>query len=169
MTALRGWRESVPLQTALAALALAVVTVLWSLVTAFRVAPIPDPPPTAIASLESIRHPEARPSSNLEATIEGNVFSVDRTPPATAYRMPGDPDPAARPMAQPEKPIVLGTAVATDGRHFATVQMSNTSPTLVHVGDKVGEWTVRLIERGKIVLTTATGLRAEVTVAKTGF
>ena len=49
---------------------------------------------------------------------------------------------------EPLKPLVLGTAVATDGRSFATLQLGDGSPTLVHVGDKIGEWTVKSIQRG---------------------
>ena len=55
------------------------------------------------------------------------------------------------------KPIVLGTAVATDGRSFATVQLGDGRPTLVHVGGKIGEWVVKAIERGKIVLVSSSG------------
>ena len=66
------------------------------------------------------------------------------------------------------KPIVLGTAVATDGRSFATVQLGDGRPTLVHVGDKIGEWVVKAIERGKIVLVSSSGSRVDVTVPKPG-
>ncbi len=30
-------------------------------------------------------------------------------------------------------------------------------PTLVHVGDKIGEWVVKAIERGKVTLVNASG------------
>jgi hypothetical protein len=164
----RGWRGSVPLQSAVVALGLAMVTAGWTTVHAFRVEPISDPPSTTIASLETIRRVPARPKSDVDATVDNNVFSIDRTAPAAPYRMPGEPDPSARPVMQPEKPLVLGTAVATDGRHFATVQMRDGPPMIVRIGDKVGEWTVRAIERGKIVLVSTNGFRAELTVSKPG-
>jgi hypothetical protein len=164
----RGWRGSVPLQAALVALGLAVLTSGWTTVRAVRVEPIVDPPSTAIASLETIRRAPARAKSDVESTVENNVFSIDRSAPVAPYRMPGEPDPNARAVAQPEKPLVLGTAVATDGRHFATVQMRDGPPILVRIGDKVGEWTVRAIERGKIVLVSGNGVRAELTVSKPG-
>jgi len=164
----RGWRDSIPLQSAVVALGLAVLTAGWTTVHAFHAEPISDPPSTTIASLETIRRTPSRPKSDVEATVDNNVFSIDRTAPAAPYRMPGEPDPSARPVVQPEKPLVLGTAVATDGRHFATVQMRDGSPMIVRIGDKVGEWTVRSIERGKIVLVSTNGFRAEVTVSKPG-
>jgi hypothetical protein len=164
----RGWRGSVPLQSAVVALGLGVLTASWTTVRAFRVEAIPDPPSTTIASLETIRRAPGRPKSDVEATVDNNVFSIDRTAPAAPYRMPGEPDPSARPVMQPEKPLVLGTAVATDGRHFATVQLRDGPPMIVRIGDKVGEWTVRAIERGKIVLVSTNGFRAELTVSKPG-
>ena len=164
----RGWRQSVPLQVALGALALSVGATLWALVSAFRVQDIPDPPPAVIGSIENIRGGVVRPKSDIGATVDNDVFSVDRSAPAESYRMPGEPDPNAKAAPQPDKPVVLGTAIATDGRHFATLQMRDGRPTLVRVGDKIGEWTVRSIERGKVVLVTAGGIRAEVTVINPG-
>ena len=66
------------------------------------------------------------------------------------------------------RPTVLGTAVATDGRSFATVQLGDGRPTLVHVGGKIGEWVVKSIERGKIALVSSSGSRIDVTVPKPG-
>ena len=63
---------------------------------------------------------------------------------------------------------MLGTGVATDNRNFATVQLGAAGPSLVHVGDKIGLWVVKAIERGKIGLVTAGGARIDVTVPKPG-
>jgi hypothetical protein len=165
---LRGWRNSVALQAAIAGLALALGVATWTVVRALRVEPIPNPPATTIASLETIRGVAVRSEADIEAAVDNDVFSVDRSAPRSPYRMPGEPDPNARAVAQPEKPVLFGTAVATDGRHFATMQISNGTPTLVHVGDKIGSWTIRSIERGKVTLATADGQRAEVSVSKPG-
>jgi hypothetical protein len=82
--------------------------------------------------------------------------------------MPGENHPDDKPRAEPIKPFVLGTAVASDGRNFATLQLGDASPVLVHVGDKIGEWVVKAIERGKIVLVSTSGTRADLTVPKPG-
>jgi len=169
MNTLRGWRTSIPLQSSFAALGLATLTTVWTLVNALRVEPIPDPPPTAIASLESLRRAPRTASADVQATVDYNVFSIDRVAPAAPYRLPGEPDPDAKPAVQPDKPIVLGTAVATDGKHFATMQMKDGTPKLVRVGDKIGEWIVRGIERGKVVLVSTGGVRAELAVTRPGF
>jgi hypothetical protein len=54
--------------------------------------------------------------------------------------------------------------VASDGHNFATLQMGMDSPKLVRVGDRIGEWTVRSIARGKVVLEGTEGNRAELGV-----
>ena len=164
----RGWRQSLPPQVALGALALGVGAMMWALVTAFRAETIPDPPSTVVGSIESIRGRVARPKSDIEAAVDNDVFSVERSAPNAPYRMPGEPDPNAKAAPQPDKPIVLGTAVATDGRHFATLQMRDGRPTLVRVGDKIGEWTVRSIDRGKVVIVSTGGIRAEISVTNPG-
>ena len=141
---------------------------VWSLVGALRGEPMPDPMPVTIASLETSGHSAARAPTDIAAAVDNDVFSADRSAPSAPYRMPGENAPDATPKVQPPKPVVLGTAVATDGRHFATVQLGDGRPTLVHVGDKIGEWVVRAIERGKITLVSSDGTRIDVTVPKPG-
>ena len=94
----------------------------------------------------------------LQAAVENDLFASDRSAPSAPYRMPGETCRDDKPAVEPMKPIVLGTAVATDGRSFATVQLGDGRPTLVHVGDKIGEWVVKAIERGKIVLVSTGGI-----------
>ncbi|MDB4876666.1 MAG: hypothetical protein JWM41_3112 [Gemmatimonadetes bacterium] len=166
---MREWSRSPGMRIALGVLAAAAVVTLWTLVQAFRAQPLPDTLPTTIASLQTIRRGVAHPPADIQAAVENDLFSSDRTAPSSPYRMPGESGPDDKPAAaQPDKPIVLGTAVATDGRHFATVQLGDARPTLVHVGDRIGEWVVRSIERGKIVLVTAGGTRVDITVPKPG-
>jgi len=153
---------------ALGVLAIAIAVVGWTLVRALRMQPIPAGPPVMVANLETIGRGFERPASDVQAAFENDLFASDRSAPASPYRMPGESDGDEKPKVEPMKPIVLGTAVATDGRSFATVQLGDASPTLVRVGDKIGEWVVKAIERGKVVLVSATGTRADLTVPKPG-
>ncbi len=153
---------------ALVFLTAAVIATGWTLMRALRVEAVPEQPPTSIASLDSITRRVSRPHVDVSAAVDNNVFSIDRAAPANPYRMPGEPDPNARPAALPEKPLILGTAVATDGRSFATVALSDGRPKLVHVGDKIGDWTVRTIERGKVTLVSSMGTNIDVIVPKPG-
>jgi hypothetical protein len=165
---MREWSKAPGMRIALGLLGAAVIVTLWTLVQAFRAPPLPDTPPAAIASLAMMSRGAVRPPADVQAAVENDLFSSDRSAPSVPYRMPGEDTPDDKPTVQPDKPVVLGTAVATDGRHFATVQLGDARPTLVHVGDKIGEWVVRSIERGKIVLVNAGGTRADVTVPKPG-
>jgi hypothetical protein len=153
---------------AIGALALAVALVLWTSVGALRSEPLPDTPPTTVASLETISSHATRPPADIMTAVDKDLFASDRSAPDTPYRMPGESDEKDKPTVEPMKPIVLGTAVATDGHSFATLQLGDASPTLVRVGDKIGEWVVKAIERGKIVLVSTSGRRADLTVPKPG-
>jgi hypothetical protein len=149
-------------------LAVAIIVTVWTLVNALRVEAIPELSPASVASLQGAARGPARTRADIGAIVENDLFSPDRSAPAAAYRMPGEPDPNDKPAALPEKPMLLGTGVATDNRSFATVQLGAAGPTLVHVGDKIGLWVVKAIERGKIVLMTAGGTRVDVSVPKPG-
>jgi hypothetical protein len=165
---MREWNRTPAMRAAMFVAIVAAGVTLWTLVRAFRGDPLPDASPVTIASLDTKAGAPPRPLADIDAAVENDLFSEDRTAPSAPYRMPGESSPDETPKVQPEKPIVLGTAVATDGRHFATVQLGDGRPTLVHVGDRIGEWIVRSIERGKITLVSTGGARADVTVPKSG-
>jgi len=162
------WTKPMSVRIALAVLFVSIVVTGWSVSPALRVEALPDVPPTTLASLESIKTTSAAPAMDVQAAVENDLFSADRTAPAAPYRMPGEHAPEDKPVVEPMKPIVLGTVVATDGRSFATVQLGDARPTLVHVGDKIGEWAVKAIVRGKVTLVGTSGTRIDVTVPKPG-
>jgi len=164
----RGWTNMPAMRVAIGTLVLAVVLVSWTSINALRSQPLPDTPPTTVASLETITNHSTRPPADIMTAVDKDLFASDRSAPDEPYRMPGESDAKDKPAVEPMKPIVLGTAVATDGRSFATLQLGDASPTLVHVGDKIGEWVVKAIERGKIVLVSTSGTRADLTVPKPG-
>jgi hypothetical protein len=164
---LRAASRHTGMRMALGALAVAVIVTVWTLVNALRVDAIPDAPPTTVASLQGGAGAKVRGRGDIQNVVDNDVFSADRSAPAAPYRMPGEPDPE-KPTAMPEKPVLLGTVVASDNHNFATVTLRGDRPTLVHVGDKIGEWTVKAIERNKIVLVTASGARTELAVSKPG-
>ena len=155
-------------RAALAALVVAASVTVWTLARAVRVPPVPDTPAQTLASLETVARRMPRPPADIQQAVENDLFSPDRSAPDTPYRMPGEARADEAPKPDPTKPVVLGTAVATDGRSFATVQLGADHPMLVHVGDKIGEWAVRAITRGKLTLVTSDGTRAEITVPRPG-
>jgi hypothetical protein len=164
----RGWSRHPGMRVAIGTLAVAVLTTAWTLVNALRVEAIPDAPSATVASLQGNANGSPRSRTDIATVVDNDLFSADRSAPAAPYRMPGEPDPNEKAAALPEKPLLLGTGIATDNHNFATVQLNGDRPTLVHVGDKIGQWVVKSIERGKIVLVTAGGARVDLSVPKPG-
>ena len=163
------WTRSTGARVALAAFGLSVVAVGWSLATALRAEPLPTLPPMTVASIETIKRGPIVAPTDVEAAVENDLFAVDRSAPDVPYRMPGEERPDDRPVAEPMKPTVVGTVVATDGRSFAMMRLGNERPQLVHVGDKIGEWSVKAIGRGTVtIVTPITGSRVDLTVPKPG-
>lgn len=151
-----------------AALLLASAAATRSLIRALRATPLPDVPPASVASIEQIARAPLPAPADIQAAVESDVFAPDRAAPSLPYRLPGERDQSDTPAVEPMKPQVLGTAVATDGRSFATMQLGDASPVLVHIGEKIGDWTVKAIGRGKVTLVTAGGSRADLSVTKPG-
>ncbi|HEX4683281.1 MAG TPA: hypothetical protein VH277_11245 [Gemmatimonadaceae bacterium] len=141
---------------------------IWAVADAVRAPKLPEVPPTISVSLSGGGRTVSRPRADIAAAVDNDLFAEDRSAPDTPYRMPDDPASDDKPAAVPMKPFVLGTAVGSDGRNFATLQMSDGPPRLVVVGDRIGDWVVKDITRGKIVLVSTGGLRAELTVVKPG-
>lgn len=164
---MRDWTATPASRVALGAFVVTVTVTGWTLMHALRAEALPDPPTTTLASLETITRRVPRAPADIQAAVENDLFSNDRTAPDTPYRMPGEKD-ADAPAPEPMKPAVLGTAVATDGRSFATVAFGDGRATLVHVGEKIGDWTVKAIARGKVTLVSTSGIRTDITVPKPG-
>ena len=150
-----------PMRAALAALALAFAYALWALAGAFRAPPVPTVATRAAVALALRRPPPPRPL-NIDAAINGDLFSPDRQAPDQAYRLPGEPPPHAAVAVNVEKPTVLGTAVAPGGFSFATAELGAKGPRIVHEGDKLGDYTVKTIERGHVVFVASDGTRLDI-------
>jgi hypothetical protein len=166
---MREWSKTPAMRVALAVLAVAAATFVWTVARALRAEALPALPPAAATSLDAMKRAALKPAADIQVAVENDLFAADRSAPATPYRMPGEKGPDDKQRVEPTKPFVLGTAVASDGRSFATLQLGDGSPTLVHVGDKIGEWVVKSIARGKVVLLSTGGARAELAVPKPGF
>jgi hypothetical protein len=156
------------MRAALSALVISAALFLWTLVRALRADALPPATQQAVVSLQAITRNSYRKPADIQIAVQHDLFSPDRNAPSTPYRMPGEKAADDKPKVEPPKPVVLGTVIASDGRSFATLKLGDASPMLVHVGDKIGEWNVRSIARGKVVLESTTGVRAELAVPKPG-
>ena len=163
-----GAMRSPAVRASVAVLVVAVAVTVHSILDVTRPAPIPDAPRATTASLDQLTRAPLPAPADIQAAVETDLFASDRSAPSAPYRMPGERDASDAPAVEPMKPQVLGTAVATDGRSFASMQLGDASPVLVHVGDKIGEWTVKAIGRGKVTLVANDGVRADLSVSKPG-
>jgi hypothetical protein len=156
-------------RTAIGALAIGVVLAVWTLVRAIRLDAVPDAPPVEFATAEALGARPAPAFVDVRAAVDRDLFSPDRTAPAQRYRIPGETDPdVVVEHIEPAKPIVLGTALSDPAHSFATCTIDDGAPTIVHVGDKLGEYTVKSIERGHVVFTAASGKKLDIPAIKPG-
>jgi len=167
MSNVQAWMKTPAMRGAIVLLLVAIATVAWTLVHAVRAEPLPETPPSS-SGTGPIKRAVPPGPADVQAAVESDLFSSDRSAPSAPYRMPGEKTPEVKQAAEPPKPIVLGTAVANDGKSFATLQLGDDRPTLVHVGDKIGDWVVKAIDRGKVTIINTSGGRADLVVPKPG-
>jgi hypothetical protein len=168
MSDVRAWLRTPAMRAAIVLLLVAIATLGWTLAHALRAEALPE---TALSSngAEPIKRAVPPGPANVQAAVESDLFASDRSAPSAPYRMPGEKSAEVKQAAaEPPKPVVLGTAVANDGKSFATLQLGDSGPTLVRVGDKIGEWVVKAIDRGKVTIINPSGGRADLVVPKPG-
>lgn len=157
------------IRTSLVALLVALVVAVSAFVRAVRITPVDAGPLATDAELVRATSTPPVPGVDLEAVGANDIFQPDRSALPSRYRMPGEAGPqTATAAVEPAKPVVLGTVVATDGEHFATCQLPGERPTIVHVGEKVGEYTVVAIDRLKVVFKTHSGALLEIAALRPG-
>jgi type IV pilus biogenesis protein PilP len=156
------------IRTATVTLVVAFALLAVSFVRAIRITPVEAATNTATSELARITTTPPAPDIDLDAVGANGIFQPDRNPMPYRYRMPGDPAPNDAGAPAPILPVVLGTVLSTDGAHFATCQMPGGRPTVVRVGDKLGEYTVIAIDRDKVAFKNAAGKTIEITVTRPG-
>jgi hypothetical protein len=156
------------IRTAIGLAAITFALFITSLVRAVRITPVEAATSIASTELARVTSTPPAPSIDLEAVGANGIFQPDRNALPYRYRMPGESAPNDAGAPEPIKPVVLGTVLATDGSHFATCQMPGGRPTVVRVGDKLGEYTVLAIDRDKVAFKNAAGRTIEITVTRPG-
>jgi hypothetical protein len=158
----RDWASTNAGRGSIAVLALSAMVALWTLVNAIRIEPVPEVPPPEFASSDALAAPARATDADVEGAVQADLFASDRSAPAHAYRAPGEESDEAAPKEEPVLPVVLGTAVADPAHSFATVQLGDSRTRIMHAGDKIGEYTVQTIGRGRVVFTTAAGKKLDI-------
>jgi hypothetical protein len=169
MMTLLEWTEGTGMRAALAAVTLGLVLCVWTTTRALHrdvVAAAAASVTVVAGALDAAPEP---PPVDIAAAVSEGLFSPDRTAPEVRYRMPGEAVAATHaPAADAAVPVVLGTALALDGSSFATCQFQSDRLRMVRVGDTIGTYHVKSIERGRVVFTTAAGKQLEVLALRPG-
>jgi hypothetical protein len=158
----REWAQTNAGRGAIAVLAASIVLALWTLVHAIRIAPVPEIAAPQFAASGALTAGSYGPTVDVAAAVERDPFAADRTAPANRYRAPGEESDDGEPKAPPVEPVVLGTASSDPAHAFATIQLADSHATIMHVGDKIGQYTVKSIERGHVVFTTPSGKKLDI-------
>ncbi len=140
----------------------------WALVVALNAGGPVTVPLTALNIGDSLTTVARATSPDIAKAVERDPFSPDRTAPASRYRLPGEASESAIAAAPPIRPIVIGTAVIGDNRSFATCKLGDAAPVIVHVGDRLGLYTVRVITRGVVHFTSSAGESFDILAMKSG-
>jgi len=136
-------------QIALGALVIALVLSAWTASRAIHIDQTVAAPPPSFATADALAKTPIVVPVDIGAVVGSNVFSPERTAPRRRYRLTGYAEPVA--SAPPPKPLVLGTAVAPNNRSFAFCRMPDGPAMIVRVGDKIGTYTVKSIDRNQVV------------------
>jgi hypothetical protein len=142
----------------------AFVVLVTAIIGAIRVDAVNAAAPPAAVPDSALRFASLGTATNVAAANARDLFTDDRRAPAQRYLMPGEPE--VTETAPPPLPTVLGTAIGSDGRHFAIVQSGGGGPTIIRANAQVGGYTVLSIERGKVAFRGADGVRFTVDASK---
>ncbi len=111
------------------------------------------------------------PVDSVLAVIDIDPFHPERRRPRVRFRMPGERvtlvRTARRPTARPRLAL-RGTVVLPGGGGLAIVDQGRGATTMVRVGERVGDLTLRSVDREQAVFTTPGGSRIVVRVRKAG-
>jgi hypothetical protein len=157
----RTWGAVVAATVSLLLLFVATGRSLW-------VAPLPGPEagndPRAVASFA---HGSARNEAEVATVLRADPFHPERRAPTVRFRFPGEGLPTTN-VAPVAALRLIGVALIQDGRNFALVQAGADAPRLVRVGEQIGGYTLRRVERDRAVFAGPDGKVQEYRVAKAG-
>ncbi len=153
----REWASTNSGRAMIAVFAVSLFAALWTLVQAIRLEPVAASAAPAFATGSAFSAVAAPPAVDVGAAVASDPFAPDRTAPAQRYRAPGEESGDATPHEAITEPVVLGTALSDATHSFATVQLSDSRSVILHVGDKIGPYTVKSIERRHVVFRTPSG------------
>lgn len=169
MRLLQAWKPAATGAVACAAAMAAFGTALFRAVT---LEPLPDPHPASVIGPGGVPV-NLRDSLSVQViarAVGRDPFRADRRPPATPFRMPGEPAPGepegSEDVAGDLK--LIGTAVVGNRGGFAMCQTGTAAPQVVRLGQSFRGYTLASVTRGRAVFRGPDGKMLELRVATTG-
>ena len=142
----------------------------WSVLDALEDKPLPDIEQSAASGDVERTGRTSRPRANIAAAVDVDPFNPDRKRPDQPYRLPGEPDPTesgGRNQPRSQQLRLIGTIVFIRGGGFVTCQIGNQPPQIVHIGQQIGTYTLKSIERGQATFTGAAGETLQLSIPQT--
>ncbi len=153
------------------ALATAALSGLLMLIAAGRslvVAPLPGAEGNETMGLApALTHAAGAGAQEIAVVLRGDPFAPDRHAPSTRFRLPGEAAPTSGTVTVAALRLI-GVALIADGRSFALVEAGSDAPRLVRIGEKIGGYTLRRVERDRAVFAGPDGKSQEYRVTKAG-
>ena len=118
-----------------------------------------------------VRRTGAIPSPSTRDTTSDALLerAVERDPFATVERGGTESSAPIRRPVENEQPVrVLGTVVDSLGGSFALCQLGATQAVILRVGQRIGDYELRRIEKGRVLFTTSDGESVELRVPRAG-
>ena len=162
------WLRWVPMRAAIAAVAVALVLMLYALTRAVQITDVPTGALPVLPNPAALVAPPPPPTVNITAVVNRDVFDVARSAPTNRYLLPSEISETETPAAPLPRLVVLGIGLASGGRSFATCQVGAEPPTIVRVGDKIGPYTIKAIERKRVTITLPSGAVETLTALNSG-
>jgi len=153
------------------ALGVAALSILLMLVAAGRslvVAPLPAADgDEAMATAPALARTTGAGAQEISVVLRGDPFAPERHAPATRFRLPGEAAPTGAVVTTAALRLI-GVALIADGRSFALVQAGGDTPRLVRIGEKIGGYTLRHVERDRATFAGPDGKSQDYRVTKAG-
>ncbi len=151
------WLRWGPLRVALVLFGIALLLAIFMLVRALQLSEVPSGTLPVLPNPAALIAPPPAAALDVKKVVERDVFAPDRTAPTNAYLLPSEIDRDVGAATAPPPIVVLGIALADSGHSFATAKVGTNNPTIVRVGDKIGPYTVKAIERKRVTFASANG------------
>ncbi|MEO7363124.1 MAG: hypothetical protein ABI120_22515 [Gemmatimonadaceae bacterium] len=163
------WLRWGPMRAAIGAMIVALGFAAFTLVRAVQLTEAPVGTVPVLPNPAELSSSASTVKVNISDVVSRDVFDAMRSAPTNRYLLASEILEPETPGAALPRVVVLGVAMADGGRSFATCQVGAERPIIVRVGDKLGPYTVKTIERRRVTITLPSGAVQIIDALNSGF